>query len=150
MTSFRSNNVSSEKSCLESMLTKHQWGLGGGNNTGNAQDIYLGMSLKITDLSSPPHLPGPVGWRHQSVWKCSSTGIKRRSIYTGAFLECEPWWRHQLETFSVSLALCAGNSPVYGEFPAHRPVTRSFDVFFGLRLNKRLSKQSWCWWFETP
>ena len=37
-----------------------------------------------------------------------------------------------------------------GEFPAQRPVTRSFDVFFDLRLNKRLSKQSWGWWFETP
>ena len=46
--------------------------------------------------------------------------------------------------------LCAGNSPVPGEFPAQRPVTRSFDVFFDLRLNKRLSKQSWGWWFETP
>ena len=33
--------------------------------------------------------------------------------------------------------------------PAQRPVTRSFDVFFELRLNKRLSKQSWGWWFET-
>ena len=32
----------------------------------------------------------------------------------------------------------------------HRPVTRTFDVFFDLRLNKRLSKQSWDWWFETP
>ena len=31
-----------------------------------------------------------------------------------------------------------------------RPVTRSFDVFFDLRLNIRLSKQSWGWWFETP
>ena len=60
------------------------------------------------------------------------------------------WWRHQMETFSALLALCAGNSPVTGEFPAQRPVTRSFDVFFDLRLNKRLSKQSWCWWFETP
>ena len=40
-------------------------------------------------------------------------------------------------------------SPVNsGEFPAQRPVTRSFDVFFDLRLNKRLSKQSWGWWFE--
>ena len=55
-----------------------------------------------------------------------------------------------METFSVSLALCAGNSPVTAEFPSQRPVTRSFDVFFDLRLNKRLSKQSWCWWFETP
>ena len=40
------------------------------------------------------------------------------------------------------LAICAGNSPVSGEFPAQRPVTRSFDIFFDLRLNKRLSKQT--------
>ena len=65
-------------------------------------------------------------------------------------LEFVPWWRHQMETFSTLLALCVGNSPVSGEFPAQRPVTRSFDVFFHLCLNKRLSKQSWCWWFETP
>ena len=44
------------------------------------------------------------------------------------------WWRHQMETFSALLALCAGNSPVTGEFPSQRPVTRSFDVFFDLRL----------------
>ena len=39
-----------------------------------------------------------------------------------------------------------------GEFtgPTQRPVTRSFDVFFDLRPNKRLSKQWWGWWFETP
>ena len=47
------------------------------------------------------------------------------------------------------LALCAGNSPATGEFSSQRPVTRSFDVFFDLRLNKRLSKQSWGWWLET-
>ena len=44
----------------------------------------------------------------------------------------------------------AGNSPVPGEFPAQRPVMRSFDVFFDLRPNKRLSKQRWGRWFETP
>ena len=60
------------------------------------------------------------------------------------------WWRHQMETFSALLAFCVGNSPVNGEFPSQRPVTRSFDIFFDLRMNKRLSKQSWCWWFETP
>ena len=57
-------------------------------------------------------------------------------------------WRHQMETFSALLALCAGNSPVAGEFPSQRPVTRSFDVFFDLCLNNWLSKQSWGWWFE--
>ena len=59
------------------------------------------------------------------------------------------WWRHQMETFSALLAICAGNSPVTGEFPAQRPVTRSFDVFFDMCLHKQLSKQSWAWWFET-
>ena len=64
---------------------------------------------------------------------------------TGAFLGTEiaethidirtwtsPWWRHQMEAFSALLAICAGNSPVTGEFPAQRPVTRSFDVLFDL------------------
>ena len=54
-------------------------------------------------------------------------------------------WKH----FPRYWPLCAGNSPVTGEFPSQRPVTRSFDVFFDLRLNKRLCKQSWGWWFET-
>ena len=60
------------------------------------------------------------------------------------------WWRHQMETFSALLAICAGNSPATGELPVQRPVTRSFDVFFDLHLNERWSKQSWGWWFETP
>ena len=46
-----------------------------------------------------------------------------------------------METFSALLAICAGNSPVSGEFPAQRPVTQSFDVSFDLRLNKPFSKQ---------
>ena len=61
-----------------------------------------------------------------------------------------PWWRHQMDTFSALLTICAGNSPVTGEFPAQRPVTRSFGVFFDLHLHKWLSKQSWGWWFYTP
>ena len=60
------------------------------------------------------------------------------------------WWRHGMETFSAWLALCAGNSSVTGEFPSQRPATRSFAVFFQLRLNKWLNKQWWGWWFETP
>ena len=60
------------------------------------------------------------------------------------------WWRHLMETFSALLALCVRNSPVTGEFPSQGPGTRSFVVFFDLRLNKRLSKQSIRWRFETP
>ena len=56
-----------------------------------------------------------------------------------------------METFPALLAICAGNSPVSCEFPAQRPVMRSFNVFFDLHLNKRFkSKQSSGWWFETP
>ena len=44
-----------------------------------------------------------------------------------------------METFSALLAICARNSLIPGEFPAQRTVTRSFDVFFDLRLNKWLS-----------
>ena len=62
----------------------------------------------------------------------------------------QSWWRHQKETFSALLALCAGNSLVIGEFPSQRPATRSFGVSFDLRLNKWLSRQSKRRWFETP
>ena len=50
--------------------------------------------------------------------------------------------------FRVTGPLC-GEFTGPCEFPKQRPVTRSFDVFFDLRLNKRLSKQPWGWWFET-
>ena len=52
------------------------------------------------------------------------------------------------DIFRVTGHLC-GEFTGPGEFPTQRPVTRSFDVYFDLRPNKRLSKQSWGWWFET-
>ena len=71
-------------------------------------------------------------------------------------LNSTPWsfteytlWRHQMKIFSALLVLREWNSPVTGEFPSQRPVTRSFDVFFDPRPNKRLSKQSRRLWFET-
>ena len=54
-----------------------------------------------------------------------------------------------METFSALLVLSAGNSPVPGELPAQRLVTRSFAVLLDLRLNKRLSKQSCGRRYET-
>ena len=49
----------------------------------------------------------------------------------------------------VTGPLC-GNLPMSGEFLSQSPVTRSFDAFFDLHLNKPLSKQSWGWWFQSP
>ena len=82
----------------------------------------------------------PNGW----FYHCLST-----IIYHVTIMYEITWGRHQMETFSKLLAICAENSPGPGEFPAQRPMTRSFDVFFDLRLNKWLNKQSGGWWFET-
>ena len=78
------------------------------------------------------------------------------------------WWRHQMETFSASPALCKGNASVTGAFPSQRPVTRSFDVLLSnrfetcqssglskpLRNIKRLAKwkqkyREKCWFYGT-
>ena len=69
-----------------------------------------------------------------------SSSIKDRAFWHG--IKC-------LHSMMTSSNICAGNSPIPGEFLAQRPVTRSFDVFFDLCLNKRSSKQSWVWWFGT-
>ena len=86
---------------------------------------------------------GPVNFPHK--WPVT----RKMFPFDDVIMLRNAWWRHQMETVSALLAICAGNSPVPGEFPAQRPVTRAFDVIFDLRLNKRLSKQSWGWWFET-
>ena len=78
--------------------------------------------------------------RHRNVaWVFLWTWHKHLSIPSSQ--EYMTWWRHQMETFSASLALCGGNPPVTGGFPSERPVMRSFDVFFDLHLNKQMSKQ---------
>ena len=97
-------------------------------------------------LTSPPRICSPAA--KSAVWGEYSLVIHKDS--PSPRLLSVSWWRHQMETFSALLAICAGNSLVTGEFPTQRPVTRSFDILFDLRLNKRLSKQSWGWWFETP
>ena len=58
------------------------------------------------------------------------------------------WWRHQMETFSAFLAFCAGNSPANSPHKGQRRGALMFSLICA--LNKRLSKQSWDWWFETP
>ena len=56
------------------------------------------------------------------------TGVTDLNGDQGAFRFT--WLRHQIETFSTLLALCAGNSPVTGEIPSQRQVARNFDIFF--------------------
>ena len=82
----------------------------------------------------------------QRRWKFAEAGSGLCRCYSGGIFT---WWRHQMKIFSALLSLCAENSPVTGEFPAQRPVTRSFDVFFDLSLNERLSKQSRRRWLRS-
>ena len=96
--------------------------------------------MYITPLAAPiSSLPPPAHTINPCIW-----------FILCCKLVVVPWWCHQMETFSASLALFVGNSPVTGEFPTQGPVTRSFDVFFDPHWNKWLSKQSWGWWFATP
>ena len=62
----------------------------------------------------------------------SQVMVKCKQSVSHELVELMLWWRHQMETFSALLALCAGNSPVTGEFSLHRSLMRSFDVFFHL------------------
>ena len=106
------------------------------NSIANALELHL--SCTNPSIYTPHGLPMRVRYSVTIV-------TSKNDLYS-----CLPGWCHQMETFSALLSICAGNSPVPGEFPAQRPVTQSFDVFFHLRPNKLLSKQLWGWWFETP
>ena len=50
----------------------------------------------------------------------------------GVFHEANSCWRHQMETFSALLFLYEGNPPITGRILLHRPLKRSFEVFFVL------------------
>ena len=111
------------------------------NQRGTGSRCSIGYCLRTLPISQVLQLIWRSGTLRFRV-RVSIIQMSRTDLTTS-------WWRHEMETFSALLAICAGNSSVTGEFPTQRPVARSFDVFFYLRLNKRLSKQSWGWWFET-
>ena len=107
---------------------------------GSCNGLVLSGTKPLPEIKVDPDL-----WPHMA----SLNHNELRKTYMQKKLNMHKWC-HQMETFSVLLAISAGNSPVLGEFPAQRPVRRSLDIFFDLHPNKRLSKQWWGWWFETP
>ena len=106
--------------------------------------FYGGCSLQIRRLV---HLDDALLWENNG--NCPAT-MTCSIIVLMTSRPSRAWWRHQMEIFSELLVFCAGNSPVTGEFPAQRPVTRTFCVFFELRLNQQLSKQWRRRWSEIP
>ena len=89
-------------------------------------------------------------WVKSSCYSAVTTGTAFWLLMTCCLFCAKSMMTSSNGNISALLAICAGNSLVPGEFPAQRPVAGSFDVFFDLRLDKRLNKQSWGWWFETP
>ena len=83
------------------------------------------LGLNVVTLYRLWYCHGGVHPSHQ--WSCFAVQYATKH-YTEILWLSYPWWRHQMETFSALLAICAGNSPVTGEFPAQRPVPLSFDV----------------------
>ena len=88
-------------------------------------------------------------WRHKLHRKVSLGQLMVPPVTTEFWFSVTMMTSSNGNIFRVTGPLC-GEFTGPGEFPTQRPVTRSFDVFFDLRLNKRLSKQPWGWWFETP
>ena len=101
--------------------------------------IRVWASIRPASMKSSSH--GPT--RNS---KPSATNMKNVSIYRCMVLS--PCKAHM--PLSYDDVIKWKHFLVTGEFPSQRPVTRSFDVLFDLRLNKRMSKQSTRWWFETP
>ena len=86
-----------------------------------------------------------IPWKVLGVWFPNYKPLYERRPPCGGWSRDTPNFASIMMTssgaiFSALLAFCAGNSPVTGEFPTQRPVTRSFDICLDLHLNKRLSK----------
>ena len=110
-------------------------------------DIFLKSPIRYNSIVNPI-----MTWRHTGdshylnqwwpIHDCSyvSKGLQKCNIDNESMLFLS-WWRHQMKTFT---------GPLCGEFTGHRwiPLTKASDVSFDLRLNKRLSKQSWGWWLR--
>ena len=88
-------------------------------------------------MAWPPSSPGHIDFEKTGSLLSAPWGHCLQQPVSFRRWKWHTWWRHQMETFSALLVFCAGNSPVTSEFPAQRPVTRSFEVFFDLHLNNR-------------
>ena len=92
----------------------------------------------------------PKRWQMDQHHHLSHTYRRYPVAYAAEFVHI---CMRQLESWLVSDMMTSSNGNIFrvtGHLWGNSPVTRSFDVLFDLHRNKRLSKQSWDWWFETP
>ena len=131
-------------------------------------DISSALAMEILQFCTKSSIYSwGLKWQTDSVSSQSPTYVGLvGELYNIFFVAIMVIWSHNLlvkyghcsqlmmtswngNIFRVTGPLC-GEFTGPGDFPTQRPVTRSFDVFFDLHPNKRLSRQPWGWWFETP
>ena len=133
---------------------------------GELWGIFVGIWDKIYRVITTLHCLKLLHMRF--YMQCLPTFAKQWIVYLYWIAHFRPISHNNTNTCTVIMwcnhcimTSCNGNNfcitrPLREEFTGHRwiphkkPVTRSFGAFFDLRLNKRLSKQSWGWWFEMP
>ena len=114
------------------------------------------MHLKMWSAKWRPFVSAPICWWKIIVCKvgeCEEDHMKAAVIINihpamNGIVQSSMMTSSNGNIFRVTGPLC-GELTGPGEFPTQRPVTRSFDVYFDLRPNKRLRKQWRGWWFET-
>ena len=108
------------------------------------------------DKCSHPYKPGPLitkktpSCRHRDPHNEPKLFWRPSQVYNG-----NPYTN---KTASSYCMMTSSNGGIFrvtgllcGEFTGpQRPVTRTFDIFFDMCLNKQLRKQSRRWLFETP
>ena len=117
--------------------------------------LYIDYSIDFR----PPQLNFK-GWDHKGfIYIPLTMRIKDFSVHMS---QHDTWWiihAHYCiyimtssngNIFHVTSLLCGEITGHRWILPAHRPVMRSFDVFFDLCLNRQLGKQWRPRWFEMP
>ena len=94
-----------------------------------------------------------VNWilRNKTQWKLDTNNNFHIMVALDRDQIICTWWRHQMETFSPLLAICAGihRSPVNSPHKGQWRRALMFSLICAWMING-LSEQSWSWWFETP
>ena len=96
--------------------------------------------------------------KNLKIWYLETMLIDRHPHIRHLYQPCcklRPTSRAKLKRFVLfpyrNIIICIHNDVIkWKHFPRYWPYVRSFNVSFNLALKKRLSEQSWGWWFETP
>ena len=118
------------------LRNKFQWNFNRNSNI----SIQENALESVVDLS-----PACIQNRHHNPANCHLCYMNIQSIISY-------WMKMPMKTLYTSLALCEGKPPVFGGFPSQMTSNTmwSLNVSFFIGLNKLLTKQLSCQWFDAP